>query len=73
MRQEPHADEVTDYHTLKAIRRGGTQSADTAAMEAMWQAIERGESKEEAEKQFSETYQKGLHDSSRSTQDSNRQ
>jgi hypothetical protein len=61
MNQPPHPDTLTDYRALKAIHRGGTQSADDKAMEAMWQAIERGESKEEAETIFSETYQKGLH------------
>lgn len=53
-----HPDHTTDYRALKAIHRGGTQSADTAAMEAMWQAIERGGSKEDAEAIFSKTYQK---------------
>jgi hypothetical protein len=58
---EPHPDLPQAYHATKQITRGGTQAADDQAMEAMWQAIERKESKEEAEKQFSETYQKCLH------------
>jgi hypothetical protein len=61
MTQEPHPDLLVDYHAARQINRGGNQSADDKAMEAMWQAIERGESKEEAETIFSETYQKGLH------------
>jgi hypothetical protein len=65
-----HPDTLHDYHTLKAIRRGGTQSADTAAMEAMWQAIEAGESKEEAETIFSETYLKFVHGSIQNNVDS---
>lgn len=53
-----HPDTATDYRALKAIHRGGTQAADDKAMEAYWQAIERGESKDEAGEIFIKTYQK---------------
>jgi hypothetical protein len=53
-----HPDLATDYQTLKAITRGGAQAADDKAMDAYWLAMESGESKEEAGKRFSETYQK---------------
>jgi hypothetical protein len=58
---EPHPDLHEAYQSAKQITRGGKQAADDQAMEAMWQAMERGESKEEAEKQFSETYLKVVH------------
>jgi hypothetical protein len=61
MTPEPHPDELLNHHATRQITRGGNQAADDKAMEAMWQAIERRESKDEAETIFSETYQKGLH------------
>jgi hypothetical protein len=51
-----HPDFLTNQTAVKAITRGGRQAADDQAMEAMWQAIERGASKEEAETIFSNTY-----------------
>jgi hypothetical protein len=61
MLQLPHPDFLTNQTAVKAITRGGTQAADSAAMEAMWQAIESGRSKEEAEKIFNDTYKKFLY------------
>lgn len=57
MTPEPHPDLSHDYRALKAIHRGGTQAADSAAMEAYWRALESG-SKDEANKVFSDTYKK---------------
>jgi hypothetical protein len=56
-----HPDALKDWQDLKAVKRGGRQAADDQAMEAMWQAIERGESRVEAEKIFSQTYINVLH------------
>lgn len=53
-----HPDTSTDRESLKAIRRGGMQSADDKAMEAYWLAIAAGKTAEEAETIFSETYYK---------------
>lgn len=58
MTQKPHPDTISDYHALKAITRGGTQAADSAAMEAYWLALESGRTAEEAETIFSDTYYK---------------
>lgn len=58
---EPHPDTTTDYRALKAIRRGGTQSADTAAMEAYYDAIEEGKTVDEAGEVFIRIYQKCLY------------
>jgi len=55
-----HPDFLTNQIAIKQITRGGRQAADDKAMEAMWQAIERGESREEAEKVFTDTYKKVL-------------
>lgn len=55
---QPHPDELQAQQATKAIKTGGTQSADTAAMEAYWQAITAGKSAEEAETIFSDTYYK---------------
>lgn len=49
---EPHPDHLTDLYRLKAIERGGMQAIETSAMNAMWDALERGASKEEAERIF---------------------
>jgi hypothetical protein len=54
----PHPDELKDWQDFKAIKRGGKQVADTAAMEAMFDAIEAGLSRSEAERIFSQTYKK---------------
>jgi hypothetical protein len=56
MIQTPHPDALSDYHAFKAIKRGSKQAADDRAMEAMWQALEAGASKEEVEKVFFDTY-----------------
>lgn len=58
--QPQHPDTHTNYRALKQIRRGSRQAADTAAMEAMYDAIEAGRSKEEAEKVFNDTYKQFL-------------
>jgi hypothetical protein len=57
MLQLPHPDFLTNQTAVKQITRGGTQAADDQAMEAMWQAIESGRSKEEANQIFSQAYQ----------------
>lgn len=58
MRQEPHPDELQAQQALKAITTGGTQSADTAAMEAYYDAIEEGKTVDQAGEVFIKTYQK---------------
>ena len=52
----PHPDALTNQQAVKSITRGGRQFADDQAMEAMWQALEEGKSKEEAGEIFSQTY-----------------
>lgn len=61
MTQEPHPDTLTDYYRLKAIEKGGKQAIETSAMNAMWYALDRGESKEEAEKIFFSFFNKQSH------------
>lgn len=61
MTLEPHPDTTHDWQSLKAINRGGMQSADDAAMEAYWLALDGGASKEEANNVFSDTYKNCLH------------
>jgi hypothetical protein len=56
-----HPDELKDWQDLKALKRGSRQAADDQAMNAMWEALESGKSKEEANKIFSDTYIKCLH------------
>jgi fructose-1,6-bisphosphatase/sedoheptulose 1,7-bisphosphatase-like protein len=51
-----HPDELKDWQDLKALKRGSRQAADEAAMDAMWEALESGKSKEEVNKIFSTTY-----------------
>lgn len=58
MLQLPHPDELKDWQAFKETQRGGRQAADTAAMKAMFDALDRGESKEEAERIFNDTYNK---------------
>lgn len=53
-----HPDTLSDWESLKTIKTGGTQSADTAAMEAYYDAITEGMSKDEAGQVFIKTYQK---------------
>jgi uncharacterized protein YciI len=55
-----HPDALKDWQAFKELKRGGTQAADDQAMEAMWQAIEQGRSKEDAEKVFNDTYKSVL-------------
>jgi len=57
----PHPDALTNQQAVKAITRGGRQAADDQAMEAMWQALDEGRSREEANKIFSQTYINVLH------------
>lgn len=58
MNPQLHPDTLLHQQQIKQIRRGGTQAADTAAMEAMFDAITAGKSREEAEKVFTNTYKK---------------
>lgn len=55
---EPHPDEISDYRALKEVTTGGTQSADDQAMEAFYDALSEGKSKDEAGEIFIKTYQK---------------
>ncbi len=55
---QPHPDLLQAQQAAKQITRGSMQAIDDIALEAMWQALEMGESKEEANKIFSQTYQK---------------
>lgn len=58
---QEHPDLLAQQHAVKAITRGARQSADTAAMEAYYDAIEEGKSKDEAGEVFIKTYQKSLY------------
>jgi len=62
----PHPDYLPNQTAVKKITRGGRQAADDKAMEAMWQAIEQGRSKEEVNKIFSQTYINVLHGNQKS-------
>lgn len=57
----PHPDELKDWQDLKALKRGSRQAADDMAMNAMWEAIECGKSKEEVEVIYSQTYLNVVH------------
>lgn len=61
MTQIDHPDELLHRTQVKAITRGSRQAADDAAMDAMWDALEAGKSREEAETIFSQTYIKILY------------
>lgn len=61
MTQQPHPDTLSDWESLKAIKTGGTQEADTAAMEAYYDAIVAGKTVDEAGEIFIKTYQKIVH------------
>lgn len=63
MTPEPHPDLLADHHAAKQITRGGRQAADDVAMEAYWQALEAGKSKDEAGEIMIKTYQKVLYGS----------
>ena len=62
---EPHPDLYSAQQSTKRITTGGTQAADDQAMEAYWQAIAAGESKDKAGEVFIKTYQKVLRNGSR--------
>lgn len=62
MTQEQHPDALSDFQALKSITRGSRQYADDMAMEAMWQALEREDSKDKAGEVFIKAYQKSLKD-----------
>lgn len=51
-----HPDTLTNQIAVKQITRGGRQAADDQAMEAMFDALDSGKSKEEANEIFSNTY-----------------
>lgn len=57
---EPHPDTALQHAQVKQITRGGTQSADTAAMEAYYDGIKAGKTVDEAGEVFIKTYQKNL-------------
>lgn len=61
MTTTPHPDTLTDWQAFKELKRGGRQAADDQAMAAMWQALESGRSREEANKVFNDTYKKVIH------------
>lgn len=54
----PHPDLLQAQQATKQITRGGRQAADSAAMEAYYDAIEEGKSTDEAGVIFIRTYQK---------------
>jgi hypothetical protein len=56
-----HPDLLLNHHATRQITRGGNQAADDGAMEAYWQAIEAGRSKDEAGEIMIKTYQKVLY------------
>jgi hypothetical protein len=61
MLPEPHPDHLSDFSRLKAIRRGSRQAIEDKAIAAYMKAFEeRG--REEAEKQYFETFNKISHD-----------
>lgn len=68
----PHPDTLTTQQAVKQITRGGRQAADDQAMEAMWQALERREGKEEAKKVFTDTYKQVIDGTSANTMEGNK-
>jgi hypothetical protein len=54
----PHPDALQAQQAAKGITRGGRQAADSAAMEAYFDAIEAGKTIDEAGAIFIRTYQK---------------
>lgn len=56
-----HPDTHTDFSRLKAIRRGSRQAIEDKAIEAYMRAYEE-QGREEAEKQYFETFNKISHD-----------
>lgn len=61
MNQPEHPDLLLQQSATKSITRGARQTADTAAMEAYYDAIEAGKSKDEAGELFIKTFQKMVH------------
>lgn len=59
---EPHPDTLQDYYRLKSIEKGSKQAIETTAMNAMWDALEEGRSREEAEKVFFSFFNKQSHE-----------
>lgn len=49
MINETHPDLHQDYHRLKQISRGGMEAIETSAMNAMWDALDNGATREEAQ------------------------
>lgn len=60
MTHVPHPDEPLHRTQVKQITRGSRQAADDQAMNAMWEAIEAGKNREEAEEIFCNTYLKNI-------------
>jgi hypothetical protein len=54
----PHPDQLSDYHRLKQITRGGKQAIEDKAIAAYIKAYEEV-GKEEAEKEFFKHFNKG--------------
>jgi hypothetical protein len=61
MIQEPHPDQLQDYHRLKAIRRGSRQAIEDKAIEAYHRAIDDGRGREEAESEYFKHFNKNSH------------
>jgi hypothetical protein len=57
MLNPPHPDHLLHQQQVRSITRGGRQAADSAAMEAYYDAIEEGCTLEQAAKVFIKTYQ----------------
>lgn len=57
----PHPDDLLNQQAVRRITRGSMQAAEDKAMEAMFDAITEGRSKEEAETIFFDTYKKVLY------------
>lgn len=64
-----HPDTAQDYYRLKQIEKGGKQAIETSAMNAMWDAIDNGATKEEAEKIYFSFFNKTSHGNSRENQE----
>lgn len=58
--QPDHPDALQAQAATKQITTGGRQAADTAAMEAYYDAIEQGKTVDEAGEVFIRTYQKHI-------------
>lgn len=60
MNQPQHPDLLLHQQQARTITRGSRQAADTAAMNAYYDAIEAGKGKEEANEIFTNTYKQFL-------------